>query len=62
MPAGKPAGVACVQLDAQLRCRIFGHPERPAVCRSLRPHPEMCGTDRHAALRILDTLEAQTQP
>ncbi|WP_394788903.1 YkgJ family cysteine cluster protein, partial [Rhodoferax sp.] len=43
MPGGKPAGVHCVQLDADLRCRLFGLPERPAVCASLAPTPEMCG-------------------
>ncbi|MEN9889340.1 MAG: hypothetical protein RL559_1377, partial [Pseudomonadota bacterium] len=31
MPQGKPAGVPCVQLDAQRRCKLFGLPERPAV-------------------------------
>ena len=24
MPQGKPAGVRCVQLDADERCRLFG--------------------------------------
>jgi Fe-S-cluster containining protein len=43
MPDGKPAGVRCVQLDDALRCRIFGQPERPAVCASLRPDRDMCG-------------------
>ena len=32
MPRGKPAGVRCVQLDDEQRCRLFGRPERPAVC------------------------------
>ena len=62
MPQGKPAGVACVQLDEALRCRLFGKPERPAVCVSLRPAPEMCGADRDAALATLDTLERLTRP
>jgi hypothetical protein len=35
MPQGKPAGVRCIQLDEANRCRIFGRPERPAVCASL---------------------------
>ena len=43
MPHGKPAGVACVQLDAQLRCKIFGQPERPAVCGQLQASVDMCG-------------------
>lgn len=60
MPRGKPAGVPCVQLDADARCRLFGRPERPAVCASLRPSEEMCGTSRAAAIRWLDRLERQT--
>ncbi len=62
MPHGKPAGVPCVQLDEDLRCRLFGHPQRPAVCTSLMPSPEMCGSTREQALRWLSTLEAQTLP
>ena len=60
MPAGKPAGVRCVQLDAANRCRLFGQPERPAVCRSLRPEPAMCGSGAADALRRLAALEAAT--
>ena len=65
MPQGKPAGVPCVQLDADLRCRLFGQPERPAVCRGLRPARDMCGPmddgGRHALL-WLGALEAATGP
>lgn len=62
MPRGKPAGVPCVQLDAQLRCRIFGQPERPAVCCSLRPEAQMCGASRQQAETYLRRLEHLTQP
>ena len=62
MPGGKPAGVACIQLDDQMRCRIFGHPERPAVCGSLKPGPELCGDSREQALRWLGYLEDETRP
>lgn len=62
MPQGKPAGVPCVQLTADFRCAIFGRPERPAVCASLRPSEGMCGTDRHEALRWLGALEEATSP
>lgn len=62
MPDGKPAGVPCVQLDAQLRCRLFGQPERPRVCVQLRPEPWMCGSDRAQALARLAALEAATVP
>jgi uncharacterized protein len=58
----KPAGVRCVQLDDAERCRLFGRPERPAVCGSLQPAPEMCGADRAQALAWLTRLARQTQP
>lgn len=60
MPQGKPAGVRCVQLDAANRCRIFGQPERPAVCSSLAPSPAMCGSTAEHALRYLHWLEQAT--
>jgi len=60
MPNGKPAGVPCVQLDDQQRCRIFGLPERPAVCASLQPQLEMCGATRGDAMFYLMTLERLT--
>lgn len=62
MPSGKPAGVPCVQLDGALRCRLFGRPERPAFCASLKPGPEMCGASRGEAMAILAALEAATRP
>jgi len=62
MPDGKPAGVACVQLDDRLRCRLFGRPERPAFCGSLRPALEMCGRSRVAAFAMLEELERVTAP
>jgi hypothetical protein len=60
MPNGKPAGVRCAQLSADSRCLIFGQPERPAVCRRLRPQPEMCGATAAQALAYLTALEART--
>ncbi len=62
MPHGKPAGVRCVQLMADLRCAIFGQPERPAVCGGLMPSHEMCGADTVQAMRWLSQLEAATAP
>ncbi|KPL50369.1 proteinase inhibitor [Xanthomonas axonopodis] len=62
MPHGKPAGVPCVQLDGQGRCRLFGLPTRPAVCTSLRPSADMCGASRAQALATLTALEHATQP
>lgn len=62
MPDGKPAGVPCVQLLPDLRCALFGRPERPAFCVALRPEPEMCGSEREHALAYLSGLEALTAP
>lgn len=62
MPNGKPAGVRCVQLGDDERCRIFGHPERPAFCAGLQPSREMCGESRAQAIRWLSELELATAP
>ncbi len=62
MPHGKPAGVRCVQLDEAEGCRLFGRPERPAVCSSLRPTAEMCGSQRSEAMTWLAGLESRTAP
>lgn len=61
MPHGKPAGIPCVQLLPDLRCALFGKPERPAVCASLRPTEMMCGESRDEALAYLDALELATR-
>ncbi|MFC5476124.1 YkgJ family cysteine cluster protein [Paraherbaspirillum soli] len=60
MPGGKPAGVRCVQLDQANRCRIFGSPERPAVCASLQPALDMCGSSQQHAMQYLTRLEQLT--
>ena len=60
MPDGKPAGVRCVQLDDDLRCRIFGQPERPEVCGRLRPMPDLCGQSRAEAMALIAALELAT--
>ncbi|MFZ3018091.1 MAG: YkgJ family cysteine cluster protein [Gallionella sp.] len=62
MPHGKPAGVPCVQLDDELRCKAFGQPERPAFCVGLQPSAEMCGESREAAMIWLTQLEQATKP
>lgn len=60
MPGGKPAGVRCIQLDANNACMIFGKPGRPAVCESLQPSGEMCGDTREFALHYLSRLDELT--
>jgi hypothetical protein len=61
LPRGKPAGVPCAQLTADLRCAIFGRPERPACCAGLQPSAEICGDSREQALLWLARLEAATR-
>jgi uncharacterized protein len=62
MPGGKPAGVPCIQLDHELRCKLFGRPERPSFCIGLQPSPEMCGEAREQAIVWLTSLELATRP
>jgi hypothetical protein len=62
MATGKPAGIRCFQLTADNRCRIFGHPERPAVCGSLRASEEMCGGSNAEAMERLTGWELLTRP
>lgn len=62
LPEGKPAGARCPQLTDDYRCRLFGRPERPAVCVAFRPSVETCGASREEALAYLRWLEACTAP
>ncbi|MBI5653066.1 MAG: YkgJ family cysteine cluster protein [Chloroflexi bacterium] len=62
MPNGKPAGVRCVQLTDDNRCKIFDHPERPRVCVNLQPAAEMCGDNAAHAHAWLERLEQMTRP
>lgn len=62
MPDGKAAGVPCAQLLPDMRCAVFGRPERPAFCGGLRPSAEMCGDNREQAIVWLNRLERETCP
>lgn len=62
LPRGKPAGLPCPQLTADLCCALFGDPRRPACCSGLQASLEMCGKDRQAALVWLTALEVATTP
>ena len=62
MPDGKAAGVPCIHLDENMRCKIFNSPDRPAVCASLQPSAEMCGSCREDAMKYLSMLEKITTP
>ena len=60
MPEGKPAGVRCIQLTEDNHCQLFGSSTRPAVCCSLKPSFEMCGSTQEEALYYLQELERET--
>jgi Fe-S-cluster containining protein len=62
MQGGKKAGVRCVQLTQDNRCKLFGKPERPGVCVSLRPSSELCGNSNDEAMAYLEYLEKMTAP
>ncbi|MDP4093254.1 MAG: YkgJ family cysteine cluster protein [Bacillota bacterium] len=62
MPEGKPAGIRCIQLTPDNKCKIFGKPERPRVCTSLMPSKEMCGNSSGHAMDYLAELEKLTEP
>ncbi|HHJ37927.1 MAG: hypothetical protein AXA67_12265 [Methylothermaceae bacteria B42] len=61
MPEGKPAGVRCIQLTEDNRCRLFGKPERPSVCIRFQAELEMCGESSTEALINLKRLEKLTE-
>lgn len=60
MPDGKPAGVRCKHLQADLRCALFGREERPLICEQFRPTVELCGQSQQEALQRLTVLEETT--
>jgi hypothetical protein len=62
MRRGKPAGVRCIALTSELRCALFGRPERPRVCSDFKAEVAVCGRDQVAALRLLGQLEKQSLP
>ena len=61
-PAGKLAGVRCPHLTVDIRCALFGKPERPRVCAELRPQAEMCGYSAEEAMATLARWEELTAP
>ncbi len=56
------ADTPCVQLGADMRCKIFLSPLRPKVCASLQASMEMCGTTRQQAMDYLIYFEAAVAP
>jgi hypothetical protein len=62
LPGGKPSGVRCPHLTDDVKCALFGLPERPATCVSLRPQQEMCGDSRDEAFATITRWELLTRP
>ena len=62
MPAGKPAGVRCLHLDAQWRCALFDDPRRPALCAAFVPESAVCGNSREEAMQLIGALELASRP
>ncbi|MEN8261787.1 MAG: YkgJ family cysteine cluster protein [Pseudomonadota bacterium] len=60
MPNGKPAGVRCVHLTKDNRCKLFAQAERPVVCTNFSPMEDACGNSREEAMRLLSWLEENT--
>ena len=56
MPEGKPAGVRCIQLTYDLKCAIFGNPDRPKVCSGFQPDYLYCGDTPEYARKITEWL------
>jgi hypothetical protein len=51
-----------VQLTDDLRCALYGRPERPAFCVGLQPSGDLCGTTAAEAMRLIAALEDATRP
>jgi hypothetical protein len=62
LPEGKAAGVRCPHLTADIRCALFGKPERPATCVGIKPALEMCGDSAEQAMATLIRWEQLTDP
>ena len=60
MPHGKPAGVRCVNLDADNLCRLWGTTRYPDVCRRFAADPAVCGQTREQAIVLLTVMERAT--
>lgn len=57
MPAGKAAGVRCVQLDRNNLCKLWGLASRPAVCDRFTASIETCGRSRKKAMALILQME-----
>ena len=51
-----------VNLDDGGRCRLWGTPQYPEVCRRFPPHPDTCGETSEQALALIAEMERRTRP
>lgn len=56
----KPAGVRCIQLTPDNRCKLYGLKERPQACLDFQPARDYCGHTNEEAMHILSELELST--
>jgi uncharacterized protein len=56
MPDGKPAGVRCLHLTAELTCAIFNDPLRPSVCKGFKPEELFCKNSAEEAKEVFEWL------
>jgi len=57
MPAGKPPGVRCANLNDTNECTLYGQAQRPAFCAGWQPTPELCGGGFDQAMKNVAILE-----
>lgn len=57
MPDGKPAGVRCIHLEDDMKCKLFNHPDRPRICGAFQADQLICGNTKDEAITIIANLE-----
>ena len=62
MKGGKPAGIRCIHLTDDMKCSLFGKPERPWICTAFKPDILICGNSREEAIKIISELEGIDKP
>jgi hypothetical protein len=56
----KPAGVTCKWLCDDRKCKLWGRPERPDICKAFKPSPDICGSSFEEAMRLISEMERLT--
>ncbi len=60
MPAGKPVGMRCANLNDGNECTLYNQPQRPAFCAGWQPTPELCGEGFDQDRRNIAALEKES--